>query len=320
MTTPRGMPAMGLTRLELAAGAAALLWLALGIMRLWLLPTGLGPGAVVVEGVGATLPVVLLVVLLGARRRIAALEAELDAARRGLRAASAGGAGATGVVMVSPAVPQAMAQAAPAAHTSAQTTVRPTAGAARRPPAPAPVRDPVPAATQPEFQLSSDPDDTPMPAVPLTREDALRALDFPDTPEDAAGRAALLRGLDDPWFARILRSGQDVLVLLAQEGLAGQFLPAGDANADLWRRFAAGERGEALAPICGADPLVTAMLSERMRRDEVFRDASHHYLRRFDTFLGAFVQDATDAELSALSQSRSARAFAVLAAAVGALG
>lgn len=309
MSAPRGTPAIGLTRLELAAAAAALIWLALGMLQLWLLPTGLGPGAVVTEVMGALLPVVLLVVLLGARRRIAALEAEVEAARRGLRSAAAGGPGATGVVMVAPAAPQAMTPPAspppqpPAAPQAAPRAAAPTTAAA----------------AQPEFQLASPAAGRAAPPVPLTREDALRALDFPDTAEDAAGRAALMRGLEDPWLARILRAGQDVLVLLAQEGLAGPFLPAGRSDPDLWRRFATGERGAALAPICGADPLVVAMLAERMRRDEVFRDASHHFLRRFDTFLAAFLHEATDAELRELSQSRSARAFAILAAAVGAL-
>lgn len=317
----------GLSRLEIAAGIAALGWLALGVLRLWLMPTGLGPGGVVAEVVGSVLPVILLAALVAAQRRITALEAELAAARRTARVTDKGGAGATGVVPLTHAPPRAVTappagrpssppraaavmQGRAANTGSAQAASYGVASqpASAQPPAEAP---------QPEFNLAA-PDTTP--PAPLTRADALRALDFPSSPQDAVGRMALIKGLADPWFARILRSGQDVLVLLAQDGLFAETLPAAQGDPALWLRFVAGERGAGLADLCPADPDLSDALATRLRQDEVFRDAAHHFLRRFDEFLAAFAKDADAAEIATLAQTRSARAFAILAKSVGALG
>lgn len=309
MTPAPGAPPEGPNRLEIAALIAAVAWMALGALRLWLLPTGLGTAAVVAEVVGAALPVVLLGALVAARRRISTLEAELAAAQRGLRVAGQGGQGATGVVMVSAGAPQATASA-PQAKQAGQGAAR----AARTGPG-APVAAPAPPAPQQEFDLEPA-----SPEAPLTRADALRALDFPISAADIAGRAALHRGLADPWFARVLRAGQDILLLLAQEGLVAETLPQASADASLWTRFAGGERGAALAGLCPAGHDLVAPLAARLRRDDVFRDTAHHFVRRFDEFLGAFIQDANADEIAQLMQTRSARAFALLIGAFGALG
>ena len=49
-----------------------------------------------------------------------------------------------------------------------------------------------------------------------------------------------------------------------------------------------------------------------MRQDPIFRDAAHHFVRRFDSMLQAFEPNATDQEISALSETRTARAFMLL--------
>lgn len=290
----------GPSRLEVAALVAAVAWLCFGALRLWLLPTGISGATVVAEIVGAALPVILLGALVAARRRIVALEADLAAARRGLRVAGQGGPGATGVVLQ---------DGATGARASAGRAVQPattTAAALTQPTGPAP---------QQEFDLTPEPAE-----APLTRADALRALDFPASPHDAEGRAALRRGLADAWFARVLRAGQDVLLLLAQEGLVAETLPETSADPALWVRFASGERGAALAGLCPAGHDLVAPLAARLRRDEVFRDTAHHFIRRYDEFLGAFIQDADAPEIAQMAQTRSARAFALLICAVGALG
>ena len=46
-----------------------------------------------------------------------------------------------------------------------------------------------------------------------------------------------------------------------------------------------------------------------MREDEIFRDVAHHFLRSFDKALSAIEPRASDAQLSALSDTRTARAF-----------
>ena len=55
----------------------------------------------------------------------------------------------------------------------------------------------------------------------------------------------------------------------------------------------------------------------RMREDTVFRDAVHHFLRAFDRALADFAAGAADAELAALSDTRSGRAFALMGRVAG---
>ena len=82
------------------------------------------------------------------------------------------------------------------------------------------------------------------------------------------------------------------------------------ARPDLWRRFAAGERGRPIAALGGIrDRSSLALTAARMREDTVFRDAAHHFLRTFDKTFAAFEANATDAELADLADTRTARAF-----------
>jgi hypothetical protein len=49
-----------------------------------------------------------------------------------------------------------------------------------------------------------------------------------------------------------------------------------------------------------------------MKKDPVFRDATHHFLRLFDKGFAKSEDTATEAEISALSETRTARAFMLL--------
>ena len=49
----------------------------------------------------------------------------------------------------------------------------------------------------------------------------------------------------------------------------------------------------------------------------IFRDAAHHFLRRFDQTISGFAERATDADLAALSDTRTARAFMLLGRVAG---
>ena len=91
------------------------------------------------------------------------------------------------------------------------------------------------------------------------------------------------------------------------------------ARAEIWRRFAHGERGRAMASLGGIrDRSSLALTSGRMREDTIYRDAAHHFLRRFDQTLITFEPNATDEEISALSETRTARAFMLLGRVTGA--
>jgi hypothetical protein len=55
-----------------------------------------------------------------------------------------------------------------------------------------------------------------------------------------------------------------------------------------------------------------------MREDTIFRDATHHFLRKFDQMLQSFEPNASDEELAELSETRTARAFMLLGRVTGA--
>jgi hypothetical protein len=54
-----------------------------------------------------------------------------------------------------------------------------------------------------------------------------------------------------------------------------------------------------------------------MRQDTIFRDAAHHFLRTFDFSFQGFEKTATDAEIAALADTRTARAFMLLGRVTG---
>ncbi|MFD1913278.1 hypothetical protein [Halodurantibacterium flavum] len=168
----------------------------------------------------------------------------------------------------------------------------------------------------PDPQAALDFQDVPAPRV--TAEDLVLALNFPDDPDDAEGFRALHNALADPAAAKLIRAAQDVLTLLAQSGLYTDDLAPSDTDVGLWRRFARGERGRALAGLAALDtPEATAATTVLLRQDPVFRDAAHHFLRMFDKTLAAFEPEMQDIHLMWLAQTRTARAFMLLAGASG---
>ena len=153
---------------------------------------------------------------------------------------------------------------------------------------------------------------------PLPAEDFIRALNFPETAEDEAGFAALRRALRDRNTAQLIQAAQDVLTLLSQDGIYMDDLRPDMARPEIWRAFAQGTRGRPVAALGGVrDRSSLALTSGRMKQDPIFRDAAHHFLRRFDQTFATFEPDANDAEISALGNTRTARAFMLLGRVAG---
>lgn len=153
---------------------------------------------------------------------------------------------------------------------------------------------------------------------PLERADFIRAMNFPETAEDRDGFAALRKALKDRQSAQLIQAAQDVLTLLSHDGIYMDDLRPDMARPELWRRFAAGERGRAIAALGGVrDRSSLALSAARMKQDPIFRDAAHHFLRLFDRMFAQFAETASDAEISALSDTRTARAFMLLGRVAG---
>lgn len=174
----------------------------------------------------------------------------------------------------------------------------------------------VPSDDQPALALGTSAEDI---NPPLPHVDLIRALNFPDNDQDTAGFAALRRALKDRNARALVQAAQDVLTLVSQDGIYMDDLRPDRARPEIWRRFAQGERGRAMASLGGVrDRSSLALTSGRMREDAIFRDAAHHFLRNFDKVLIEFEKSATDEEISAMSETRTARAFMLLGRVTGA--
>jgi len=181
-----------------------------------------------------------------------------------------------------------------------------------------------PAAAEPEPAQADDqvalPLGTPAEDLqpPLARADFIRALNFPETTDDREGFAALRKALKDRQTAQLIRAAQDVLTLMSHDGIYMDDLSPDMARPELWRRFAGGERGRAVAALGGVrDRSSLALAAARMKQDAIFRDAAHHFLRLYDRMFSQFAETATDAEISELSDTRTARAFMLLGRVAG---
>ena len=153
---------------------------------------------------------------------------------------------------------------------------------------------------------------------PISVADFIKAANFPETAEDKDGFRALRLALEDREAAKLIRSAQDMLTLLSQDGIYMDDLRPERTKPELWRRFALGERGGPIAALGGIrDRSCLALTSARMRSDPVFRDTAHHYLVQFDKTLVGFEKTATDAELIQFAETRSARAFMLLGRVTG---
>jgi hypothetical protein len=154
--------------------------------------------------------------------------------------------------------------------------------------------------------------------APLETEDFIRALNFPETADDKEGFAALRRALKDRPTAQLIQASQDILTLMSQDGIYMDDLRPDLSRPEVWRRFASGERGRAVAALGGIrDRSSLTLVAARMKGDPVFRDAAHHFLRLYDKTLAGFAETASDAEMAELSNTRTARAFMLLGRVTG---
>lgn len=326
---PRAAPRIPET--TVTAAAATVAWLVIGGLVLW---SGAGDAAGVpgVRLLALGLPVAMI--WLGAfvartvlvlRGDVARLEATVAALSRALRdRGPAQPPAAPAPQPVSQAVSQSVPQSgpppvatpaavAPAALATPQFTSQPTPRPA--PPPPAVIR---PLEEQPSLALGPEPGTEADPA-PLDRPDLIRALNFPENDQDAAGFAALRRALRDRRARQLIQAAQDVLTLLSQDGIYTDDLRPDRARPEIWRRFAQGERGRSVAQLGGIhDRSCLGLTVKRMREDTIFRDTAHHFLRLFDRSLTAFEPEASDEEIAALAETRTARAFMLLGRVTGA--
>ncbi|MCC7321864.1 MAG: hypothetical protein IT542_12920 [Rubellimicrobium sp.] len=294
---PRPGEAPPLTPPEAVAILACILWAAAGL--LWLaLSGGSAAGAM-----AALVPPALGALAVAVSRAVRLLGHE--SARL-----------AHGVATLAAHLAEGRATAPPAPGPApAPLTVPPPAQTPRpAPAAPAPLPGAALIEDEPRLALGTDEE-----APPIDRATLTRALHFPQDDRDAQGFAALRLALRDRRARALIQAAQDVLTLLSQEGIYMDDLTPDRARPEIWRRFAGGERGRAVAQLGGIhDRSCLALTMSRMREDMVFRDTAHHFLRLFDRMLAEIEPGATDAEIAALAETRTARAFMLLGRVTGA--
>ncbi|TFL19111.1 hypothetical protein [Jannaschia formosa] len=148
------------------------------------------------------------------------------------------------------------------------------------------------------------------PGAPLPPADFIRALNFPNNDRDAEGFEVLRRALAHRPTAQLVAAAQEVLTLLAQDGIYVDDFSPHRATPETWRSFAEGARGPSIAALGGVkDRSSLALTARRMKDDPVFRDAVHLFLQTFDKVFPSFAQDATGPQLARFADSRTARAF-----------
>jgi hypothetical protein len=176
-------------------------------------------------------------------------------------------------------------------------------------------RPPPAAAAQPELPLLAEPE----PESRLDWSELMRALDFPRDADDAEGFRVLRMALRHRSLAQTLQAAEDLLTYLSQEGVFMDVLTAAPADPEAWRGFVAGVRGADAAAVGGIDDAdALAATRNLMKADPVFRDTALFFLRRFDAVLVEVAAGADVAELAELADTRSGRAFQLVARANGA--
>lgn len=316
----------GISPVEVIAGALTVVWLAGAAVFFFTLPSEPLPGGLsslryVMVMMAIFLPVAMIWVAAMAAKATRVMREEshrMQATVDGIRqayVAQSHGHSLTG----EPSVSQKLDEIAAAARKT--ETALATFASARSHDAPAPhtarttPEDPAEPEDQPTLALGTQIEDV---GPPLSSEDFIRALNFPETAEDEEGFAALRRALKNRSAGQLIQAAQDVLTLLSQDGIYMDDLHPDRARPDIWRQFGQGARGKPVAALGGVhDRASLALSAGRMKQDPIFRDAAHHFLRKFDQIVSLFAADATDSELSALADTRTARAFMLLGRVAG---
>jgi len=146
----------------------------------------------------------------------------------------------------------------------------------------------------------------------ISVQDLIGALNFPKDEDDTEGFRKLRRALADSENGDLLRASQDVQTLLSQEGIYMDDLISQAPDPESWRRFSKGERGLKISSMSIDDDEYILPIMKKLQNDDIFKDATYHFLRHFDSSLQDFCKKASDEEIVRFSNTRTARAFKVL--------
>lgn len=159
---------------------------------------------------------------------------------------------------------------------------------------------------------------TQLEVVPLSTGETVQALNFPNNSDDKEGLRLMRRASEDRNLTLLIRTARQVLTSLSQDGVFMDELVPDAPQAQVWRRFAKGVRGPAIAALGGIrDRSALALTKGRLKGDVEFRESAHNLLREFDRFVLEFEKTASDDDLLTLGQTRTGRAFMLLGRCTG---
>ena len=290
-------------RISVTLGGDAALTIGAGLSALWLAMAGLFwllgpdtdadlPGLMRLTSVVAVLaPIALIWLAVGIASQISALRTE--AAELRLRLGQ----------MREAAPPRQTNGAAPAQSRTADASHPARTAAQAATASRTPRRTDTPEAAQMTMRF-----DAPA-SIAVDANDLIRALNFPSGPDDHD----TITALRDHDHSRVIRAAQDVVTMMAQNGLYMDSLQPGPAQPALWRRFAEGLRGDSVQAMGTInDPTALDRVQAMLKGDKIFRDSAHYFLRHFDLMLTRIGGGLDDGQLAWLADTRSGRAFMLL--------
>ena len=143
--------------------------------------------------------------------------------------------------------------------------------------------------------------------------DMATALNFSDIVQQGDWANAFEKVQVKGSYLELMRNAEGVINVLEDEGVFVEDIAVNLPGESAWRAFAAGKRNietEKLASI--KDRSAQALIRARIKNDDVFKELSLRFQKRFIDMIEAMSPTALGEEFDALAHSRAGRAFAIL--------
>ena len=148
---------------------------------------------------------------------------------------------------------------------------------------------------------------------PLTWDLILKALNFPEDKNDHLGFLALNTARKNNSISELLRVSEDLLKLIAQDGIYLDDLKIEPPEVKSWLNFLRPDQNHTNIRLncVGIDREINKLKS-RIKSDAIFRDTSLMLMRRFDLLLRDRFETASDNQIFKIAETRSGKAFLIV--------
>ncbi len=155
--------------------------------------------------------------------------------------------------------------------------------------------------------------DQPVSPEIITLGDVARALDFSDSNREGDWARALGKVVQRSGNYELLKSAESVLNAFELDGIRVENIAITIPAARSWRAFLLGQREGVVKELATIkDQNLISKVRKRMKKDELFRNASLNFQRYFIAMVERHIDLATEDELDRLATCRGGRAFSLL--------